>query len=364
LRAQARRLARHHRILALDLRGHGDTSRSPRRLYSLDDLIGDLHELVVQLSLNGRDWDGRTYTRPWTLCGRGTGAAVATAYAARYPGRVSALMLCDYDPEWRKDRLAFDRFQTATFGSELEAATTLNGLLALDGDAQRLGTALYARCEERSSDGQGGHVVFRMDPFFFIPDLSTHNAQTLLASASRHAHVRLVHLGRADDGRGSVAGIGSVSGVGQGALGAWGARRAKLLAEGLGTVETGGALDAEAISLGDRSLSLNDEEHRLSEHLLALAAHADADAARGARAKQLAAPAPAKIALGAMQPASVTLSEEVIALQALGEDVYAMGVLGRNDRASLKARLKELGYKSMRQRIKLEEQLIALPAKP
>ena len=63
--------ARSYRVLALDLRGHGDTSRHPRRVYELDALLQDVHDLVVDLGLNGRDMDGG-YTRPWVLAGRGT----------------------------------------------------------------------------------------------------------------------------------------------------------------------------------------------------------------------------------------------------------------------------------------------------
>ena len=106
----ARRVAQGFRVLAIDMRGHGETTRSPRRLYGLDDILGDIHDLVVELSLNGRDWEGNV-TRAWTICGRGTGAAVACAYAARHPGRCGALMLLDYDPQWRKDHLAFSLFQ-------------------------------------------------------------------------------------------------------------------------------------------------------------------------------------------------------------------------------------------------------------
>ena len=45
------RIASHssYRVLALDMRGHGDTTRSSRRLYALDDLVSDLEELVVQV---------------------------------------------------------------------------------------------------------------------------------------------------------------------------------------------------------------------------------------------------------------------------------------------------------------------------
>ena len=112
----AKQLSSAYHVLALDLRGHGDTSRSSRRCYDLDDLIGDIDELVIELSLNGRDWQG-SYTRPWVLVGRGTGGALASAYAASKPGRVSALLLIDYDPNWRKDRLAYNRFQVIYLSS-------------------------------------------------------------------------------------------------------------------------------------------------------------------------------------------------------------------------------------------------------
>ena len=121
-----------------------------------------------QLSLNGRAADGRTYTRPWVLGGRGTGAALATAYASRYPGRVGALMLSEYDPLWRKDRLAFDTFQAAAFASEQEAAAGLNALYSLASDPSRIGAELAMRtcedeCQKAAADVFGSKaLVFRM----------------------------------------------------------------------------------------------------------------------------------------------------------------------------------------------------------
>ena len=99
--------------------------------------------------------------------------------------------------------------------------------------------------------------------------------------------------------------------------------------------------------------------------LLALAAEADSDSGRKARAKGLLSAKAAPCTLVA-RPPSPTMSDELKALRdACGEDVYALGALGRQDRGALKARLRELGYKGMRLRVKLEEELMALPpAKP
>ena len=336
--------SRGYRVLALDMRGHGETTRSPRRLYGLDDLIEDLHHLVVELSLNGRDWEGR-YTRSWVLCGRGTGAAVATAYAARHPGRCSALMLCDYDPAWRKDRLAFYTLQGAVFTTKEQCASALNLMHNLGNDPTRLGSSLLLRTGPVDPADELKGWAFNMDPFFFIPDLTAHNAASLLASSARGAHVRLVHTG-------------VVGGHGRARAGdaPWNSARPTALADAL---REGGAFDAAGISLADRLVGIDDEHALLTTQLLALADLAGTDQARTKRAAALAAPPPRREpkALTAKAP---ELSEELAALQSKGEDVAALSALGKADRASLKARLKELGYKSLRARVKLEEELLAL----
>ena len=119
------------------MRGHGESSHSPTQLYGIEQLVEDVHELVVRLSLNGRDWGG-AWTRPWVLVGRGTGAAVATAYAARHPGRVAGLVLWDFDPEWPKDRLNFYPYQAAHFTCQQAIASFFNDKLQLQEDGKYL----------------------------------------------------------------------------------------------------------------------------------------------------------------------------------------------------------------------------------
>ena len=112
------------------MRGHGESSHSSRHLYSLETLVEDLHELVVRLSLNGRDWGG-AWTRPWVMMGKGMGAAVAVAYAVRHVGRVAGLVLWEYDPEWPKDRLNFYPYQAAHFANQMAIGTFYNEKLQL-----------------------------------------------------------------------------------------------------------------------------------------------------------------------------------------------------------------------------------------
>eukprot|EP00966_Prymnesium_polylepis_P229702 5314736-Prymnesium_polylepis.1 len=155
-----------YRVIALHLRGHGLSSRSARRLYSEDALVEDLHALVVEFGLNGVDAHGAV-TRPWHLVGRGLGAAVGCAYAARYRGRVGALSLLSFDPSWPKDRVCFFAYQAATFPVVQSAAAMLDEKLGLKSDPQRVARALLWRAAPHGGD-EGSGWGFKMDPGFFL----------------------------------------------------------------------------------------------------------------------------------------------------------------------------------------------------
>ncbi|GBD11566.1 2-(acetamidomethylene)succinate hydrolase [bacterium HR23] len=78
---------RYH-ILALDQRGHGDTSWAPDGDYSLDAFIADLDAFITALDL-----------RDIVLVGLSMGGRNAFVYASRYPQRVRALVVADTGPE-------------------------------------------------------------------------------------------------------------------------------------------------------------------------------------------------------------------------------------------------------------------------
>lgn len=76
-------LARHHRVIAIDLIGHGATSapRDPSR-YGFEHALDDLAEVISQLSLARAAWLG------YSMGGR-----LALGLALRHPNRVSSLIL-------------------------------------------------------------------------------------------------------------------------------------------------------------------------------------------------------------------------------------------------------------------------------
>jgi pimeloyl-ACP methyl ester carboxylesterase len=81
-------LAPRYRLIAPDLRGHGDTAWSPDGVYSLERFRDDLHGLVRTLKL------GR-----FVLVGMSLGGMTALAYAGAHGATLDGLVVVDIAPE-------------------------------------------------------------------------------------------------------------------------------------------------------------------------------------------------------------------------------------------------------------------------
>jgi len=84
----ARAFAGDHHVIALDMRGHGDSAWSPAGAYLVEDYVKDLEAVVAQLRL------GRL-----TLLGNSTGGRVVQVYAGLHPDQVERLIVEDVGPE-------------------------------------------------------------------------------------------------------------------------------------------------------------------------------------------------------------------------------------------------------------------------
>jgi pimeloyl-ACP methyl ester carboxylesterase len=91
-------VAPYYRVLALDLRGHGDSDHDPAGRYDYDNHVADFEAFAEELDL------GRL-----VLVGHSFGGRISTLYAARHPERMAGLVIVDSAPEL--DRRGIVRIQ-------------------------------------------------------------------------------------------------------------------------------------------------------------------------------------------------------------------------------------------------------------
>src|SRR4051812_8067698 len=80
--------ARDYRVLAIDMRGHGDSAWDPAGAYVVEDYVKDLEVLVGQLHL-----------RRITLLGNSTGGRVVQVFAGMHPDLIDRIIVEDVGPE-------------------------------------------------------------------------------------------------------------------------------------------------------------------------------------------------------------------------------------------------------------------------
>src|ERR1700693_836837 len=82
-----------YRVIALDQRGHGDTSWPQEHAYSTDDYVGDVEALVEAWGVDR-----------FALIGLSMGGMNAMAYAARHQERLTHLVPIDIPPAVNPDK--------------------------------------------------------------------------------------------------------------------------------------------------------------------------------------------------------------------------------------------------------------------
>lgn len=80
--------SRNYHVIAVDMRGHGDSAWDPKGEYLVEDYHKDIEGLAAQLGL-----------RDIVLWGNSTGGRVAQVFAGAHPDRVAAVIVEDVGPE-------------------------------------------------------------------------------------------------------------------------------------------------------------------------------------------------------------------------------------------------------------------------
>lgn len=142
---------RYH-VIALDMRGHGDSGWDPQGRYTVEDHVGDLAGLVRQLGL-----------RNITLWGNSTGGRVVQVFAGMHPELISHVISEDVGPE--RPRQIADSYskrvaqEEAGWASEDELLAQLRKSSTGSSDAVLVP---YVRYGTRKRDD--GRIVWKRDP--------------------------------------------------------------------------------------------------------------------------------------------------------------------------------------------------------
>ena len=141
-----------YRVIAYDMRGHGDSSWDPQGRYLVEDHVGDLEGLVKALGL-----------RNMVVWGNSTGGRVAQVFTALHPDLVTHLIAEDVGPE--RPRAIADNYARRVKAEENGWASEDELIAALRKANAGMAEAVlrsYARHgAKRRADGR---LVWKRDP--------------------------------------------------------------------------------------------------------------------------------------------------------------------------------------------------------
>lgn len=154
-----------YRVMAVDMRGHGESAWDPEARYRVEDYVRDMEGFVDQLQL-----------RNIVIWGNSTGGRVAQVYAGLHPDRVSHMIAEDVGPE--RPRQIADNYgrrvneEQAGWTSEAEVVAQVRKSNPRMSDA---GVATYVRYGTMTR--ADGRIVWKRDPNvargFVVTDLWT-----------------------------------------------------------------------------------------------------------------------------------------------------------------------------------------------
>jgi esterase len=142
---------RYH-VIAIDMRGHGDSGWSPEGAYVVEDYAKDLEAFVSKLDLHDV-----------TLLGNSTGGRVVQVYAGLHPERVARLIVEDVGPE-RTNEIA-SAF-TRQVENEANGWASEDELVAFlkKGNAKTPEPILRTYAHYASKRREDGRIVWKRDP--------------------------------------------------------------------------------------------------------------------------------------------------------------------------------------------------------
>ena len=149
-----------YHVIAVDMRGHGDSDWQAQGAYLVEDYVSDVAALIAQLDL-----------KDMVLWGNSTGGRVAQMIAGLHPARVTAVIVEDVGPE--RPREVSDR-RAGRMAREADGWATLDDLYAQAKieNPRTPEPVLRALVRHGSKLRADGRIVWKRDPAIlngFVP---------------------------------------------------------------------------------------------------------------------------------------------------------------------------------------------------
>ena len=154
--ALSRHLQDRFHVIAMDVRGHGESSWSPPGAYEFADQAGDLAAFIDRLEL-----------QRFALIGTSMGGIIAMAYAADHADRLNALIINDIGPDAEPGSNRI----TGLVGARPDAFATLDAAIAYRREISPITAGRPVEDQEELARGvlredASGQWVWRMDPAY------------------------------------------------------------------------------------------------------------------------------------------------------------------------------------------------------
>ena len=169
-------VAEHYRVLALDLRGHGESAWDPEGRYDYEDHMADLDCVTAALGIDRM-----------VVVGHSLGGRVSMLYAGRHPERFAGLVIVDSAPELEargivRIRMEVEEHRDPSFQSVAEYEDILaHNYPAATPDALKR----MARHGLKQRDD--GRYVLKMDTVYRSATAASMNADELAAREEENA---------------------------------------------------------------------------------------------------------------------------------------------------------------------------------
>ena len=141
-----------YHVIAVDLRGHGDSAWHPGGAYLVEDLVKDLERLVEERGLD-----------KLVLLGNSTGGRVVQVYAGLHPDRVRALVVEDVGPERPADVAAGFMRRVQQDANGWSSEDELVAQLRVQ-DSKTSEELLRAHARSATKRRDDGRLVWKRDP--------------------------------------------------------------------------------------------------------------------------------------------------------------------------------------------------------